>query len=178
MANKKNPPTSDSSVAPAAPSSNVPDTAAAIPVIYSTFVAQQQISGPLPSPEVLRQYEATSPGAAERLIRLAEQEAEHRRKMESEIIAIQGRDQHSYRQSEFWGQFFGFSMGSIAILGAVFAAVHGAQIAASFIGTTGVGGLVSAFILGRTYFLKQKKQEFEQEMQVIASKSDRAKSRQ
>jgi len=147
-----------------------------IPVIYGTFIAQQQISGPIPSPDVLRQYEAMSPGAADRLLRLAEQEAEHRRKMEMEIILLQGRDQSSYRRSEFWGQIFGFAIGAITVIGAVFSAVHGAQIAASFIGTSGVVGLVSTFIWGRNHFLRQKKQEFDQEMQVMAQRTDQSKA--
>jgi uncharacterized membrane protein len=135
-------------------------------VVYGAFVAQQHISGPLPSPDLLRQYEELSPGTTDRLIRIAEQEAEHRRKVELEIIAIQGRDQSSYRRSELWGQTFGFAIGVIAIVGAVFAAVRGEQVAASFIGTTGVGGLVSAFIIGRSFLLKQKKQDFDQALQA------------
>jgi hypothetical protein len=57
-------------------------------------------------------------------------------------------------------------------------AVHGAQIAASFLGTGGVTGLVTAFILGRNFLLKQKQQDFDQlqkanEQRAIESKSER-----
>jgi hypothetical protein len=51
-------------------------------------------------------------------------------------------------------------------------ALHGAQLAASFLGTGGVTSLVTAFILGRSFFLKQKKQEFEQSLKASAQRND------
>ncbi len=40
------------------------------------------LSGPLPPPEMLAQYEEILPGAAERILSMAERQAEHRQKME------------------------------------------------------------------------------------------------
>lgn len=42
----------------------------------------QQYSGPLPHPEALERYEQIVPGAAERIISMAEKEMEHRHKNE------------------------------------------------------------------------------------------------
>lgn len=39
--------------------------------------------GPLPAPETLAQYDAIVPGAAERILKMAEEEALHRHGMES-----------------------------------------------------------------------------------------------
>ena len=83
-----------------------------------------------------------------------------------EVIAIQGRDQSAYRRSEFLGQVFGLAIGIAAIGSATYMAVHGAQLAASVIGTGGVTGLVTAFIVGRHTLLKQRKQEFQQQMEA------------
>lgn len=45
-------------------------------------VSIQHISGPLPSPEALAKYDQVVPGAAERIIKMAEQEAAHRQNEE------------------------------------------------------------------------------------------------
>ena len=159
---KKNPSTQPAKTDP--PSANSPLTAAVaatMPLVYSTQIALAQSSGPLPPPEFLRQYEALQPGTADRILKMAEDEANHRRKMEAEVISIQGRDQCAYRRSELLGQVFGLAIGISAISGAVIAAVHGAQIAAAFIGTSGVTGLVTAFIVGRNLLMKQMHQEHE-----------------
>lgn len=73
-------------------------------------LAQRRVSlqasyfeGPLPKPEVFRQYEDICPGAADRILRMAELEGEHRRAQEARLaggaITAQNR-----------GQIFGFSV--------------------------------------------------------------------
>jgi uncharacterized membrane protein len=87
VAKNKNP-SQSGSITP--PSATPPISAAAagtLQVIYAQ-IAQQHISGPIPSPDVLRQYDAINPGLADRLVRMAEHEADHRRKMEAEVIAL------------------------------------------------------------------------------------------
>lgn len=115
---------------------------------------------------MIAKYNAVIPGLGDRLVRMAEEEAAHRRSVEIEVVQIQGRDQKAYRLSELLGQIFGLAIGLSAILGAVHAATHGAQWAGSFIGTAGVTGLVSAFILGRRYLGQQKEQEFQHRMEA------------
>jgi len=175
VAKNKNPLQSDNFSSPAV-AQPVNETAAGTTNLFIAQIERQQLSGPVPSPDLLRQYEALRPGFADRLIRLAEQEAEHRRKMESEVLALQSGDQKAYRRSELAGQIFGLFIGLAAIAGAVVMAVHGAQLAATFLGTGGVTGLVTAFILGRSFFLKQKKQEFEQMLRANEAPSDPSKS--
>jgi uncharacterized membrane protein len=97
---------------------------------------------------------------------MAEEEVMHRRAIERESIAVQARDQISYRRSELFGQVFGLLIGIAAIGGAVYCATHGAQVAGSIIGTGGVTGLVTTFILGRNLLLKQRQQEFQHQLQL------------
>ena len=56
---------------------------------------QESHSGPLPHPSILRGYEDVCPGAADRVIRMAEQRAMHRETFEIEqlrgAITLQGR---------------------------------------------------------------------------------------
>lgn len=132
----------------------------------STQIAMQTQSGPIPSPEILKKYNEIEPGLAQRIIAMAEAEAEHRRSIEAQVVAIQGRDQSAYRRSEFFGQVFGLLIGLAYAIGAVYAAVHGAQMAASIFGTAGVGGLVTAFIMGRHNLYKMKQQELEQDQKI------------
>src|SRR4051812_46608438 len=47
----------------------------------------QSFSGPLPPPELLARYESMCPGSGDRIIRLAECEAEHRRSIEQAVVA-------------------------------------------------------------------------------------------
>ena len=139
-----------------------------MPVMYSQQIAvQQQITGPLPPPDVLGKYEGVQKGLVDRIVTLAEGEAGHRRQIETTIIATQARDQRAYRRAELFGQVFGLIIGITAIVGAVYSGTHGAQITGSFIGTTGVVGLVSAFILGRSSLLKFRQQDIDQQAQML-----------
>lgn len=125
----------------------------------STQIAMQQQSGPFPPPEILQKYDQIHPGLASQIITMANEETVHRRKMEAEVLAIQKRDQVSYRFSELVGQCFGLIIGLAAIGGSVYEAAHGAQVAASFLGTAGLTGLVTAFIMGRQTLVKLKEQD-------------------
>jgi len=152
--------------------STSPQIAAAVANTQQFFLsaqiaATQQTSGPIPHPEILRQYEQLSPGLTSRIVKMAEDEAAHRRAMEAEAIAIQGRDQIHYRILEALGQIFGLTIGISAIGGSVYMGVHGAEWPASLLGTGGVTALVTAFIAGRKTLLKQKDQEFAQQLAAI-----------
>ena len=42
-----------------------------------------EVSGPIPSPQILQQYNNIVPGAAERIIRMAEKQSDHRMALEN-----------------------------------------------------------------------------------------------
>ena len=46
----------------------------------------QQFAGPLPPPQVLQEYNRVIPGAAERLLVMAEEPAKHRRELERRVV--------------------------------------------------------------------------------------------
>ena len=46
-------------------------------------ITAESYSGPLPHPDHLRHFEATLPGAADRIIKMAEKQSAHRREMEA-----------------------------------------------------------------------------------------------
>ncbi|MEJ5188448.1 MAG: DUF2335 domain-containing protein [Breznakiellaceae bacterium] len=69
------------------------------------IVQQQSIySGPLPPSSELAHYNDIIPGAAERILRMAEEEGNHRRKMEERLVEEQIRASKT-------GQRFAFILG-------------------------------------------------------------------
>lgn len=114
-----------------------PQQSSSIPELTSaTF------SGPIPPPSVLDGYENICPGAAERIIAMAEREAEHSHLMDKE--AMQNKSDEVKR-----GQTFALVVTLAAFAAACVCAYVGAEKAAVTIGGTTVVGLVTAFIVGR-----------------------------
>jgi uncharacterized membrane protein len=150
---------------------------ASLPAFYSAQVAHmQQSTGPIPAPDVMRKYEELNPGFANRIMKMAEDEAAHRRAMESHVIELQGQDQRAYRRSELCGSIFGLTIGLAALGVAIAAIIMGSPMAGGFIGTTGVTGLVTSFILGRTMLSKQRRQDQEHQRELAAIQKDAGQS--
>lgn len=73
-------------------------------------------SGPIPPPEAIEKYEKAQPGAADRILRMAERQQEHRMAMEKDVVG--GQVKQSKR-----GQIFGFIIFFVCIAVAIFFAV-------------------------------------------------------
>lgn len=72
-----------------------------------TFTHQQQVfAGPLPHPEVLAKFNEVVPGLADRIVAMAEKEQDARIEGQSEERMIRTR-----------GQWFGFILGLVALIG-------------------------------------------------------------
>jgi uncharacterized membrane protein len=72
-------------------------------------------SGPLPTAGEFKEYEQALPGAADRILSMAEAQAEFRRKTDAKLI------EHSIKKSGL-GQIFAFII-SILSIGAIFASI-------------------------------------------------------
>ena len=101
----------------------------------------EKFAGPIPSPPVMKQYEETLPGSADRILKMAENQSEHRQWMEKKRLFFSNREVH-------FGQICGFLIGIFAIVTGGYTALNGAPIPGGFIGTAGVVGLVSVFVIG------------------------------
>jgi uncharacterized membrane protein len=108
-----------------------------------------QFSGPMPHPELLGRYEQICPGSADRIIKMAEQEAEHRRSAESRIIDAQILDMNKQHSDTRCGQICALLITLSALAIGAYTARAGHEIAGSIIGVGGIGGIVTTFILGR-----------------------------
>lgn len=54
--------------------------------ISCVYSKSEYFNGPLPHPEILKKYEETLPGAANRIIRMAERQSQHRQQLEARVI--------------------------------------------------------------------------------------------
>ena len=117
----------------------------------------EQFQGPVPHPNILAGYEEIHTGFAERIICLAEKETAHRHIMEKKALEAEISGLKSEAADTRIGQIFGLLIGLVTVLAGTYAAIHGAQAAGSLIGTSGVVGLVSAFIAGRKKVVPEHK---------------------
>jgi uncharacterized membrane protein len=91
-------------------------------------------------------YEHAQAGLINKIIEMTEQEGAHRRdleksKLQAEISSLQRGDALISR-----AQIFAFSLSIIAIIAGGITGVLGAQVTGSIIGTSGVVGIIAAFI--------------------------------
>ena len=120
----------------------------------SRQVSEQQIihtqyQGPIPPPNLLDLYESVHRGLADRIVVMAEKEQSHRQEMEQKDInagiMFAGKE---FLEARI-GQFCALTIGLFAIGAGAYCATHGAPWPGALIGSSGVGGLVSVFIIGR-----------------------------
>ena len=101
----------------------------------------QQYSGPIPPPVMLEQYNKIVPGAAERILKMAEEQASHRRNLEKQALSTDSRN-----------STFGIVCALLISAGVLFLAGYAIKlnqpIAASLISAVGIGSLVGTFIYG------------------------------
>jgi uncharacterized membrane protein len=102
----------------------------------------QSFSGPIPSPDLLAQYNQIIPDAAERILSMAENEAKHAHSIE--MLALTSHAKEKKR-----GQYFGVLVTALAFITAGVALVLGHPTAAATIGSTTVVGLATAFVVGK-----------------------------
>lgn len=100
-------------------------------------------SGPLPHPDVLREYDAIVANGAERIFQGFEAQTKHRLQLED--FAVKSQIKQSGR-----GQIFGFIIAVLGLGLATVLAIYGFEILASVIGGTTLVGLVTIFVLGKS----------------------------
>lgn len=103
-------------------------------------------SGPLPPPNILEQYERLVPGAADRILRLWEDEVAHRRELELKRSDIE-RDQIANEcKLRAKGQWLGFVL-ALCVLGvALVAIVRGHPLAGLASVVIALGSVVAAYL--------------------------------
>ena len=103
--------------------------------------SQSVFVGPLPHPDMLRQYDDIVPGAGERILAMTENEGEHRRSLEAKLLAAESR-------LSLLGVVSAFVLGLCTIVGGIVCILKGQPFGGTFLGSAGLAGLVWAFISG------------------------------
>ena len=103
-------------------------------------------SGPLPPPKLLQDYEAIQPGFAERIVKMAEQEADHRRLQETKALDTDIVLNHKDFTERKTGQFLAFAIVIIMAFVGAYLALNGSEIAGSVFGGPAIVSIVGAFL--------------------------------
>lgn len=109
-------------------------------------VSHQSFSGPIPPPALLEGYESILPGAAERILVLAESEAAHRRELEKQELLANIAFAKSEQRQVLVGQFCALTISILFIVGGVFLVYSGKPVPGSFLSLAGLAPIVYAFL--------------------------------
>ncbi len=122
----------------------------------TTFQAQAvSFQGPIPPPELLREYNDIVPDGADRIMKMAESQSQHRIELES--IVIKGDDRRAN-----WGLGTGFTIGVVIIVLSFVLIMFGHDIPGTILGGVDLVSLVSLFIYGRSERNKELQRRAEQ----------------
>lgn len=110
--------------------------------ISVTMIQERSHSGPLPDAETLIKYNSVIPEGADRIMRMAEKQQDHRMALENKVIVSQSR------QSNL-GQWFGLIIGLVGIGCGTFLAYSGETTVGGIIAGGTVVSLVSVFVIGK-----------------------------
>ena len=124
----------------APPASQHPET----PAVRSSATVTQtaSYSGPLPPAAELQAYDNAVPGAAERIVRMAESYAEHTRELEAMAMQLEGATR---RRGQWLGALVVF-----AVLGSCLYALHlDKETFAISLGTGTLVALAAVFVAGK-----------------------------
>ena len=98
-------------------------------------------SGPLPPPETLEKYEKMIPGAAERILAMAEKQSDHRQQLEKTVITS---DTLNSRR----GLCFALTMGILSLILSTFLVYNGYTVGGTILGGSYLVSVISSFIYG------------------------------
>lgn len=116
-----------------------------------SMVEERHFSGPLPAPEDFAKYEKMLPGSADRILRMAEKQSDHRIKSESMII------DHKVKVGER-GQILGFILVVLCIATALILGLKGHDVLARWIGVTTVTCVAVVFVLNKIPFSRKNEE--------------------
>ena len=105
--------------------------------------------GPLPPPELFEGYNNILPGAAGRILSMAEKQSSHRQDLELRVVKAGARD-------SLIGLIFGFILGFFTIGGGIFCIIKGQSTGGTIIGGAGLVSLVGVFVYGSRQRRKER----------------------
>lgn len=106
----------------------------------------QAFMGPLPPPDLLQHYNEVLPGSAERIVALAECEANHRRECEKKALDSDIKVDKDDSAARTRGQWLAFAI--VVIIGGAgfYLALHGHEITGSVFGGPAIASMAANFL--------------------------------
>ncbi len=105
-------------------------------------------SGPLPPPEALERYNQVLPGAADRILSMAEQQSKHRQGLERIVVESNAHSQKA-------GVWLGFVVAMTAVVGGIALILYGKNVYGLAAVLGALVSLAGVFIYGKS---KQRKE--------------------
>ena len=96
----------------------------------------------LPDAEEFAKYDSVCPGAADRILQMAEKQTEHRQRMENKDIDALNRDSRL-------GLIFAFVFAMATLVTAVLLIFYGHEVTGTILSGAGLATVVQAFIKGK-----------------------------
>lgn len=121
-------------------------------VIRRVSVERSMYSGPIPPPEILEGYEKVLPGTADRIMKMAEKQADHRRNMEETTVNSGARDS---KLGIICGTFVCFSL---IVVGGI-SVMIGSTSTGTVLSLSGLAPIVTAFIYGTRSNANERKEK-------------------
>lgn len=128
---------------------------------------RNEYSGPIPPPELLGGYEKILPGAADRILAMAEKQADHRRAMEKTVVESGSRDSK-----------LGLICGtivciSVMVVGLLLSLITEAAVVGAFMSLSSLASLVGVFIYGTNSNANERKEK----RKSVSKKNDKENSK-
>jgi len=111
----------------------------------------EQFSGPLPPPAILKGYEDILPGAADRIVRMAEKQSEHRQVLEKKVISVE-----TFKSKV--GLFLAFIICLYFMWIGYQLIIHDKKITGFILALTPLGGIIGMFIVQKNKDTKKEKE--------------------
>lgn len=131
---------------PEIPERKIPEFGRKIPELLGILIESgtmtREYRGPLPPPEMLAGYDKVVNGSAERIIKMVEEQSEHRKAMQKRVIYYGTFDSRI-------GMFLGFFLALVIILGGFLLMYQGKNIYGLSAIIIAIASLISVFIYGK-----------------------------
>jgi uncharacterized membrane protein len=119
-------------------------------------------SGPLPPPDALERYNQIVPGAAERIIAMAEDQHTHRQGLERHVI-------HSNVDAQRLGTILGFIVAMTVVIGGMYLVHEGKSVEGMAAILTALASLVGVFL----YSKREQQKELEKKTEALTNAAHR-----
>ncbi|MBC2855469.1 DUF2335 domain-containing protein [Cetobacterium sp. 2A] len=113
-------------------------------------VHQEAYQGPLPHPDLLKKFEDITPGAAERILLMAEKEQQHRHQLENEILIKESENIKNEIELKGRGLIFGFLLALLIIIAGVYLLIFNKSLEGFSLILGSIAMIITPFFFNKT----------------------------